>query len=37
MTGSSSPAAGTLSTPEEYNVAGHVSVEVIQAILEFVN
>lgn len=37
MTGSGSSAVGTLSTPEEYNVAGHVSVEVIQAILEFVN
>lgn len=37
MTGSGSPGVGTLSTPEEYNVTGHVSVEVIQAILEFVN
>lgn len=37
MTGSGSPRVGTLSTPEEYNVADHVSVEVIQAILEFVN
>jgi len=37
MTGSGDPVTGTLSTPDEYNVASHVSVEVIQSILEFVN
>lgn len=36
MTGTGNSAAGALSTPEEYNVASHVSVEVIQSILEFV-